>query len=174
MTDKKDIWVFIEQTDGQIAEVSLELLAKANELAQTLDSEVWGLLCGHQIGDLAEKVIHYGAHKVLVADHRELELYRTLPYCRVAVDLIQQYQPNIFLIGATPVGRDLAPGWPVRFKLVSLLIAPTCKLAIMSTAKRRKFTKICFCKSARRLAAISLPQSLIQKRSPRWRPSAKA
>jgi electron transfer flavoprotein alpha subunit len=109
MTDRKDIWVFIEQTDGRIADVSLELLAKSNELAQTLGSQVWGLLFGHQVEKLAEKVIHYGADKVLVADHPELELYRTLPYTRVAVDLIRQYEPNIFLIGATPVGRDLAP-----------------------------------------------------------------
>jgi electron transfer flavoprotein alpha subunit len=109
MTNRKDIWVFIEQTDGDIADVSLELLAKGNELAQTLGSQVWGLLCGHQIEGLAEKAIHYGADKVLVADNPELALYRTLPYARVAVNLIQQHQPNIFLIGATPVGRDLAP-----------------------------------------------------------------
>jgi len=109
MTDRKDIWVFIEQEDGVVAEVSLELLAKGNELAQTLGSKVWGLLFGHQVEGLAKKVIHHGADKVLVADHPELELYRTLPYTRVAVDLIKQHQPNIFLIGATPVGRDLAP-----------------------------------------------------------------
>lgn len=109
MNEQKNIWVFIEQTDGQISDVSLELLAKGNELAQTLDSQVWGLLFGYQVGDLAEKVIHHGADRVLVADHPELELYRTLPFTRVAVDLIQQHQPNIFLIGATPVGRDLAP-----------------------------------------------------------------
>jgi len=109
MTDRKDIWVFIEQTDGQIADVSLELLAKANELAQTLSSQVWGLLFGKQVENLAEKVVHYGADKVLVADHPELELYRTLPFTRVAVDLTRQYQPYIFLIGATPIGRDLAP-----------------------------------------------------------------
>ncbi|MFN2152134.1 MAG: electron transfer flavoprotein subunit alpha/FixB family protein [Anaerolineales bacterium] len=109
MTETKNIWVFIEQIEGKIADVSLELLAKGHELAQTLDSQVWGLLFGHQMEDLAEKVIHYGADKVLVGDHPELELYRTLPYTRVAVNLIRQYEPNIFLIGATPVGRDLAP-----------------------------------------------------------------
>ena len=113
MKDSKNIWVFIEQESGgsagQIADVSLELLAKSNELAQTLGSQVWGLLLGHQVENLAERIIHFGADRVLVVDHPELELYRTLPYTRVAVDLIQQYQPNIFLIGATPVGRDLAP-----------------------------------------------------------------
>jgi len=67
------------------------------------------LLLGHQIEALAQRVIHHGADRVLVADHPELELYRTLPYYRVVVDLIARHQPNIFLVGATPVGRDLAP-----------------------------------------------------------------
>jgi electron transfer flavoprotein alpha subunit len=109
MTGSKDIWVYIEQEDGKIAEVSLELLAKGRELAETLGSQVWGLLFGFQIEALAQKVIHHGADRIFVADHPELELYRTLPYCRVAVDLIKQHKPNIFLVGATPVGRDLAP-----------------------------------------------------------------
>jgi electron transfer flavoprotein alpha subunit len=108
MTDR-NIWVFMEQEDGHIADVSLELLAKASSLARTLNSQVWGLVFGHQIEALGEKIIQYGADRVLVADHPELALYRTLPYTRVAVDLINQHQPYIFLIGATPAGRDLAP-----------------------------------------------------------------
>jgi electron transfer flavoprotein alpha subunit len=109
MSDKRNVWVFIEQEECKIAEVSLELLAKGRELANTLGSQVWALVFGHQIGMLAEKVIHYGADRVLVADHPELALYRTLPYCRVAHDLVRERQPYIFLIGATPLGRDLAP-----------------------------------------------------------------
>jgi electron transfer flavoprotein alpha subunit len=109
MTESKDIWVFIEQEEGRIGDVSLELLAKGQELAATLQSQVWGLLCGHQVEKLAESVIQYGADRVLVVDHPELALYRTLPYARVAIDLIRQHQPYIFLIGATPLGRDLAP-----------------------------------------------------------------
>jgi electron transfer flavoprotein alpha subunit len=70
---------------------------------------VWALLCGHQLDGLADEVIHFGADRVLIADHPELEHYRTLPYTRVAADLVRQHQPYIFLIGATPVGRDLAP-----------------------------------------------------------------
>ena len=109
MTASKDIWVFIEQGDGAIAEVSLELLAKAGELAQILNSQVWGLLLGHQVDALAFDVISYGADRVLAADHLELELYRTLPYSRIVTDLIQKHQPYIFLVGASPLGRDLAP-----------------------------------------------------------------
>jgi electron transfer flavoprotein alpha subunit len=106
---ERNIWIFIEQEGGQIAEISLELLAKGQELAHTLGSQVWALLCGHEIGGLAESVIHHGADHVLVVDHPELELYRTLPYTRVIADLIREREPYIFLIGASPVGRDLAP-----------------------------------------------------------------
>ena len=109
MTDEKNVWVFVEQEDGRIADISLELLAKAQELAHILGSQVWALLCGHNITGLAETVIQQGADHVLAADHPELEVYRTLPYARVATDLVRQWQPYIFLVGASPVGRDLAP-----------------------------------------------------------------
>jgi len=109
MTDKRDVWVFIEQEEGYIAEVSLELLGKGFELAELLGGQVWAVLLGHQVQALAETVIQHGADRVLVADHPELALYRTLPYARVAADLVSQYQPYIFLIGASPLGRDLAP-----------------------------------------------------------------
>jgi electron transfer flavoprotein alpha subunit len=109
MTAERNVWVFIEQDEQQIAEVSLELLAKGREIAMQLGSEVWSVVCGYQIDGLAEQVIQYGADHVLLADDPELELYRTLPYCRVISDQARQWQPYIFLIGATPVGRDLAP-----------------------------------------------------------------
>ena len=109
MTDERNVWVFIEQEEGQLAEVSLELLAKGQELARRLEGEVWALLCGEGVAPLAETVIHSGADRVMVADHPELALYRTLPYARVAVNLVRERRPYIFLFGATPAGRDLAP-----------------------------------------------------------------
>ena len=63
MTESKDIWVYIEQSDGQIAEVSLELLAKSGELAQTLGGQVWALVFGYQVESLAQKTIHHGADR---------------------------------------------------------------------------------------------------------------
>lgn len=109
MIEDRNIWVFVEQDEGRIQDVSLELLSKAQELAQTLGSQVWAVLCGHQITELPPVVIQHGADHVLVADDPELELYRTLPYARVIADLIRTRSPYIFLVGATPVGRDLAP-----------------------------------------------------------------
>ncbi len=109
MTDKRQVWVFIEQEAGAVATVSLELLSKARELADALDGMVCALLFGHNVADLIQPVIHHGADRVLLADHPELEVYRTLPYARVAIDQVRQRQPYIFLLGATPIGRDLAP-----------------------------------------------------------------
>jgi electron transfer flavoprotein alpha subunit len=109
MAEKKGIWVFIEQDEKKIADVSLELVGKARALADPLGYEVVGLLCGFEVADLANDVIASGADRVLLADHKELALYRTLPYTRVAVAAIQAQQPEIFLVGATPNGRDLAP-----------------------------------------------------------------
>jgi electron transfer flavoprotein alpha subunit len=109
MTGERNVWVFIEQEDQQVSEVSLELLAKGGEIARQLGSEVWAVLCGDQMGDLPVRVIQYGADQVLLAEDLELEMYRTLPYCRVITSLVRQRKPYIFLIGATPIGRDLAP-----------------------------------------------------------------
>ena len=109
MSGNQDVWVFVEQEDGKIADVSLELLNKGQELAQPLNGQVCGVLCGYQLDGLAEQAIHHGADCVFVADHVELEDYRTLPYARVASDLVRDRQPYIFLLGASPIGRDLAP-----------------------------------------------------------------
>ena len=109
MSDHKNIWVFIEHTDDKVAEVSLELVGKARELADKLGVEVVGFLCGHNVDALAQDVIAHGADRVILADHPELELYRTLPYARVAIEEIKKREPEIFLIGGTPNGRDFAP-----------------------------------------------------------------
>jgi electron transfer flavoprotein alpha subunit len=109
MSEQNSIWVFIEQTDGRIADVSLELVGKARELADQLGYEVVGLLMGHDIAALADQVIWHGADRVLLADDPELAVYRTLPYARVAIAEAKARKPEIFLIGGTPNGRDFAP-----------------------------------------------------------------
>ena len=109
MSDQRDVWVFVEQEEGHLAPVSLDLLAKAREMADQLGSRVCGLLFGYDVGGLAPSLIHCGADLVLLADHPELSPYRTLPYARVASELIAARKPYILLIGGTPIGRDLAP-----------------------------------------------------------------
>ncbi|MFC2031441.1 electron transfer flavoprotein subunit alpha/FixB family protein [Chloroflexota bacterium] len=109
MNNRRETWVFVEQEDCEISPVSLELLGKAQELATKLDGPVAALLFGHDVAGLCEQVIQHGADRVLLADHPELANYRTLPYARVAIDLVQAQRPYILLLGATPIGRDLAP-----------------------------------------------------------------
>ena len=109
MTEQQSIWVFIEHTDGQVADVSLELTGKARDLAHQLGYEVVGQLCGHGVEELARDVIRHGADRVLLADHPELAYYRTLPYARVAITEARRRRPEIFLVGGTPNGRDFAP-----------------------------------------------------------------
>jgi electron transfer flavoprotein alpha subunit len=109
MAKVREVWVFVEQEEGQIAPVSLELLGKAQSLARMLNGRVCALLFGHGISDLTGPVIHHGADVVLWADHPELEVYRTLPYAKVVTDLVREREPYILLFGATAVGRDLAP-----------------------------------------------------------------
>lgn len=110
MTHKqREVWVLVEQNEGVVAPVSLELLGKARELADRLAGRVCGLLFGEGVAALAPQVIRYGADLVLLADHPELRVYRTLPYARLAINLVRRRRPFIFLLGATPLGRDLAP-----------------------------------------------------------------
>lgn len=109
MIEQKSIWVFIEHADGRIADVSLELAGKARDLADLLGYDVVGLLCGHDVDEMARDVIRHGADRVLLADHPELAYYRTLPYARVAITEARRRRPEIFLVGGTPNGRDFAP-----------------------------------------------------------------
>jgi electron transfer flavoprotein alpha subunit len=103
------VWVFVENDAGTIADVSIELLWKGRELADRLRSELACFIIGHGVSDAAPELIAYGADKVYVADHSQLAHYLTLPYTRIALELIKEYRPSILLIGATNIGRDLAP-----------------------------------------------------------------
>ncbi|MBK1699875.1 electron transfer flavoprotein subunit alpha/FixB family protein [Thiococcus pfennigii] len=106
---KQQVWVFVEQRDGQPADVSLELLSKGRKLAENLRGELKAVLIGHDVGDLAKELFRYGASEVLLADHPSLRHYNTLPYSRIVSELVDQHQPRIVLFGASFVGRDLAP-----------------------------------------------------------------
>ena len=108
-SDRKGVWVFAEQREGKLSKVSLELLGKAQELASVLNQDISVLLLGHQVSGLSETLIKYGADTVFLAEHPALMYYRTIAYGKVMEDLIKKYEPNILLLGATHIGRDLAP-----------------------------------------------------------------
>jgi len=110
------IWVYLEQQAGKLEGVSLELLGKARELADQAKVRLTGALLGHKVGDLAKEAIACGADEVLVADDAVLSQYRTDPYARVVTQMVQDHKPDIFLLGATPDGRDLAGRLGVRLR----------------------------------------------------------
>jgi electron transfer flavoprotein alpha subunit/NAD-dependent dihydropyrimidine dehydrogenase PreA subunit len=108
-TGRKGIWVVAEQRGCELMPVSHELLGKAGELSLRLEEEVCAVLLGWKISGLAGELMHWGADKVYLADHRSLALYRTEAYAKVVCELIEEHKPGIVLIGATMQGRDLAP-----------------------------------------------------------------
>lgn len=105
----KDVWVFIEQRNGKPADVSFELLSKGKKLAEKLNGSLKAVVIGNKIKQLAEETFKYGAVEVLVVDNPELEHYRTMPYSRILIELLETHKPRIILYGATIIGRDLAP-----------------------------------------------------------------
>jgi electron transfer flavoprotein alpha subunit len=109
VNDQNGIWVFAEQRQGEVHEVTLELLGKARELADQVKGGVTAVLLGCEITPLAQRVIDYGADLFLVADDARLVDYRLIPYSLVIEGLIREYHPEILLIGGTALGTELAP-----------------------------------------------------------------
>ncbi len=108
---RSDVWVVVEQHDGVAAEVSLELLGRARELADTLGAQVGAVLigAGAALGDVARELVARGADTVFFVVHDDLAHYLAQPYAAVVGSLIREHQPQIVLYGATTTGRDLAP-----------------------------------------------------------------
>lgn len=102
------VWVFIEQNDGEIEGVSLELLGAGRKLADKLDVPLAGVLLGENVRNLTQQVISYGADEVYLIDDPILKNYRTETYMQGVITLAEKYKPEIFLYGATPNGKDLA------------------------------------------------------------------
>ena len=103
-----EVWVFVEHTDGRPAQVSWELLGKGRELADDLAGLVCSVLLGRQVDHLAKEAFAYGADKVYLIDDPVLAHYRTQPYLHGMLLLARKYHPEIMLLGATTMGRDLA------------------------------------------------------------------
>ena len=107
--DYKDVYVFIEQREGNVQSVALELLGKAKELAAALNEKVVALFPGYNISNQAQMLIEYGADKVICIDQPELKDYLTEQYKQALCQAIDEFKPSIVLLGATTIGRDLGP-----------------------------------------------------------------
>lgn len=102
------LWVLAEIHDGKLADVTLELLSEGRKLAAELDTEVSLVLAGQGVEGLVPAAAAYGADRVYLVEHEVLGQYRTAPYASVICGLINRHKPEIVLIGATTMGRDLA------------------------------------------------------------------
>ncbi len=105
----KGVFVFAQQVDNKLNSIAFELLGKAKELAKDLDQDVTAVLIGSDVKGLADELAWYGADRVIVVDDPELKEYRTEPYAHALSSVIEKFKPEIMLVGATAIGRDLGP-----------------------------------------------------------------
>lgn len=109
LEEYKGVYVFAQQVDNKINGIAFELIGKGKDLADALGAEVTAVLVGSDVKGLADELAEYGADKVIVVDDPELKEYRTEPYAHALASVINKYKPEIFLVGATAIGRDLGP-----------------------------------------------------------------
>ena len=115
LDEYKGIAIYAQQVDGKLSPISLELLGKARELANDLDEKtVTAVLIGYEVAGLADELAAYGADRVVIADDPELKDYRTEPYTQALAGYINEFKPEIMLVGATAIGRDLGPRTSAR------------------------------------------------------------
>ncbi len=116
LEEYKGVFVFAQQVDNVLDGVAFELLGKGKDLAKDLDTDVTAVLIGSGVKELADQLAEYGADKVIVVDDPALKEYRTEPYAHALSSVINEYKPDIVLVGATAIGRDLGPTVSARVK----------------------------------------------------------
>ncbi len=105
----KSVFVYCEVENQKVAEISQELLSTGKKLANKLGCPLEAMVIGNQLGNIENQVSPFGVDKIFVADDSKLEPYRTLPHASIATHILKKEDPQIVLLGATSVGRDLAP-----------------------------------------------------------------
>ena len=109
LEEYKGVFVFAQQLDNEVSGIAYELLGKARDLAAPLGAQVTAVLIGSGVEDQCDKLAEYGADRVILVDDPELKEYRTEPYAHALASVINEYKPEIVLVGATAIGRDLGP-----------------------------------------------------------------
>ncbi|MBQ2575637.1 MAG: electron transfer flavoprotein subunit alpha/FixB family protein [Lachnospiraceae bacterium] len=116
LEEYKGVFTFAQQVDGKLDGIAFELIGKGKELAKDLGVDVSAVLIGHNVESLADQLAEYGADHVILVDDPELETYRTEPYAQALAGVINEFKPEIVLVGATAIGRDLGPTVSARVK----------------------------------------------------------
>ena len=109
LEEYKGVFVFAQQVDNKLNGIALELVGKGKDLAKDLGTEVTAVLIGSDVMSLTKELAEYGADRIIVVDDPELKEYRTEPYAHALAEVIKKYKPDIMLVGATAIGRDLGP-----------------------------------------------------------------
>ena len=109
LEEYKGVYVFAQQVDNEINNIAFELIGNGKDLANALGTDVTAVLVGSNVKNLADELGEYGADRVIVVDDPELKEYRTEPYAHALASVIKKYKPDVFLVGATAIGRDLGP-----------------------------------------------------------------
>ena len=109
LEEYKGVFVFAQQVDNKVDGIAYELLGEATRLAAPLNAQVTAVLVGSGVKNLADSLAEYGADRVIVVDDPELKEYRTEPYAHALASVINEFKPEIMLVGATAIGRDLGP-----------------------------------------------------------------
>lgn len=109
LEEYKGVYIYAQQVDNELSSIAFELIGKAKDLAKDLNTDVTAVLLGSNIKGLADQLAEYGADKVIVVDDPALEVYKTEPYAHALSSVINEYKPDIMLVGATAIGRDLGP-----------------------------------------------------------------
>jgi len=134
-----NIFVYCEIEDGQIVDVSLELLTKGKTLANELNCKLEALVIGSDLNGIEKQIMPYGADVIHIADDARLYPYVTAPHTSIMVGLFEEEKPQIALMGATPIGRDLGPR--VSSALHSGLTADCTSLVIGDHYEKKTDTK---------------------------------
>ena len=135
---KGGVWVFCEQRQGSMMPTSYELISEGRKLADELGTKLYGILLGEGIEGIAKELGGYGADGVYVCDHPLLKNYTTDGYTKVICDVIEEYKPEIMLIGATNIGRDLGPRCAARLHTG---LTADCTHLDVDVAKYKEFLK---------------------------------
>ena len=135
-----EVWVWAERSVGRIARVSLELLSKGGDLAQRLRGRLAVVLIGNNLRDAAQELIGYGAQKVYLIEDPGLELYQSNAYTRLLAESIQEHRPEVVLLGATSLGKELASRVAARLEIG--LVAHCVDLYVDENGERLQLVQV--------------------------------
>ena len=174
LEEYKGVFVFAQQVDNVLDGVTFELLGKGKDLAKDLNTEVTAVLIGSGVKGLADQLAEYGADRVIVVDDPELKEYRTEPYAHALASVINEYKPEIMLVGATAIGRDLGPTVSARVKTgltadcTSLEIGDFPLVAAPGKESEQKHNQLLMTRPA--FGGTQSLQSLARITAHRWQP----